>query len=158
MGFNVNLLTEEFPKFLQGQYLKATLTMLPSYAENEIKIVVPYLIQSDILESILQIPENIQVKLYTRSSGGYLPNIRHGAQPALDKLRRMPNIQIFISNKIHAKIWQIDDKFVIVHSMNGTPTSENMNFEAGIISIQQSVISEVQNYFENVEAESTRMH
>ncbi|MCE7736863.1 MAG: phosphatidylserine/phosphatidylglycerophosphate/cardiolipin synthase family protein [Candidatus Heimdallarchaeota archaeon] len=157
MGFNKNLLSEEFPKFLQGPFLKATLTLLPSYAEKEIKIIVPYLIQSDILETILQIPENIQVKLYTRNSAGYLPNIRHGAQPALDTLAKMPNLQLFISNKIHAKIWKIDDKFVIVHSMNGTPTSENINFEAGIISIQTTVISDVENYFNQVEAESNRV-
>ena len=157
MGTNQNLLSEEFPKFLQGQFLKATLTMLPSYAEKEIKIIVPYLIQSDILETILQIPKNIQVKLYTRDSSGYLPNIRDGAQPALDTLTKMSNLQIYISNKIHAKIWKIDDKFVNVHSMNGTPTSENINFEAGIISIQATVISDVENYFNQVEAESKRV-
>lgn len=158
MGLNENLLTEQFPKFLQGPFLKATLTMLPSYAVSEIKIIVPYLIQSDILDTILNIPKEISVKMYTRDSSGYLPNIRQGAQPALDKLTSMLNLQLFISNKIHAKIWKIDDKFVIVHSMNGTPTSENINFEAGIISIQESLISEVEKYFQMVEYESKRIH
>lgn len=158
MELTENLLSEEFPKFLQGPFLKATLTMLPSYAESEIKIIVPYLIQSDILDTILAIPDNISIKMYTRDSSGYLPNIKHGAQPALDKLTKMPNLELYISNKIHAKIWMIDDKFVIVHSMNGTPTSENINFEAGIISIQKSLISEVENYFQIVEKEAKRIH
>ncbi len=158
MGLNENLLTAQFPKFLQGPFLKATLTMLPSYAVSEIKIIVPYLIQSDILDTIINIPKEISVKMYTRDSSGYLPNIRHGAQPALDKLTSMSNLQLFISNKIHAKIWKIDDKFVIVHSMNGTPTSENINFEAGIISIQESLIYEVEKYFQIVENESNRIH
>ena len=158
MGFSENLLSEEFPKFLQGPFLKATLTMLPNYAEKEIKIIVPYLIQSDILESILKIPNNIKVKLFTRDGSGYLPNIRKGAQPSLDRLSKLNNLQIYINNNIHAKIWKIDDKFVIVHSMNGTPTSEDINFEAGVISIKQSVISEVELYFNKVETEATRIH
>ncbi|MHA2100389.1 MAG: phospholipase D-like domain-containing protein, partial [Candidatus Kariarchaeaceae archaeon] len=108
--------------------------------------------------AIVGIPESISVKMYTRDRSGYLPNIRHGAQPALDKLTRMPNLQLFISNKIHAKIWKIDDKFVIVHSMNGTPTSENINFEAGIISIKQEIISDVEKYFAVVDSESKRIH
>ncbi|OLS20172.1 MAG: hypothetical protein HeimC2_38620 [Candidatus Heimdallarchaeota archaeon LC_2] len=157
MEINENLMSQEFPKFLHGPYLKATLTMLQSYAENEIKIILPYLIQSDILDAILSIPKNIQIKLYTRDSAGYLPNIRHGAQPALDKLTQLSNLQLFISNKIHAKIWKIDNKFTIVHSMNGTPTSENINFEAGIISIHPTVIKDVDSYFELVENESIRI-
>ncbi|MHA2032398.1 MAG: hypothetical protein ACW99Q_23740 [Candidatus Kariarchaeaceae archaeon] len=106
MEFNENLLTSEFPKFLQGPYLKATLTMLPNYAEKEIKIIVPYLIQSDILDAIVGIPESISVKMYTRDRSGYL----------------------------------------------------NINFEAGIISIKQEIISDVEKYFAVVDSESKRIH
>ena len=38
--------------------------------------------------------------------------------------------------------------------MNGTPTSENTNFEAGIISIHPSVIRYVDSYFDLVEKDS----
>ncbi|MHA2252918.1 MAG: phospholipase D-like domain-containing protein [Candidatus Kariarchaeaceae archaeon] len=146
-----NLLSAEFPKFLQGPFLRATLTMLPSYAESQVLIMVPYLVKSEILDSIIKMSDKILIKLYTRDAKGYLPTIKKEAQPALDLLMEKKNLQIFIDNKIHAKIWLIDDKFAVVHSMNGTPTSEWSNFEAGIITINDKVISDVKNYFNSVE-------
>ena len=152
-----NLENKEFPLFLQGPYLRAALTMLPFYAEKTIHIMVPYLIQSQILDSILNTPNHVEIKLYTRNRDGYLPNIKIGAQPAMEKLFARENLEMFIDNKIHAKIWKIDDKFAIVHSMNGTPTSEMSNFEAGVISIQEQLIKDVQSYFDLVEQQATRI-
>ncbi|MHA2090509.1 MAG: phospholipase D-like domain-containing protein, partial [Candidatus Kariarchaeaceae archaeon] len=125
--------------------------------ENQVMIVVPYLIQSEILDSILNMKDDIEIKLFTRDSHGYLPSIKKGAQPALDSMMGKKNLKIFIDNKIHAKIWLIDDKFAVVHSMNGTPTSEWSNFEAGIISIQDKLISDVRNYIQVVEASAKRI-
>ena len=42
----------DFPKFLHGFGLKTALTMFPYYAEKEVKIVVPYLIESEILTGL----------------------------------------------------------------------------------------------------------
>ena len=154
MGFHQDFNEFDFPRFVQGQYLKITLTTLPSYAEERIYIMVPYLIQSDILESILAIAKNIEIRLLTRSYKGYLPTIKSGVTPAMNKLKKMKNLKIFISNKIHAKIWLIDKKFAIVHSMNGTPYSENFNFEAGIVSVDPKLIDEIYAYFAFVESES----
>ncbi|MCH8908842.1 MAG: hypothetical protein IH840_17285, partial [Candidatus Heimdallarchaeota archaeon] len=123
----------------------------------ELKIIVPYLIQSEILDSILNLPDHINIKVFTRNKRGYLPSIRQGAQPALDKLKQKKNLKLYIDNRIHAKIWLIDNKFTLVHSMNGTPTSETVNFEAGIMSIKKEVVDEVAQYFQLVESQAERI-
>lgn len=146
-----------FPRFLQGPFLRTTLTQLPAMAKDRIWVMVPYLIKSDILDSLSSLPKHISIKLYTRDQHGYLPNIKQGAKPALEHLMNIPNLHIFIHNLIHAKIWLIDSKFAVVHSMNGTPFSEYKNFEAGIISNDEQVITEVEEYFKFVEKQSRRI-
>ena len=115
------------------------------------------MIQSEILDSILSLPDHLDIKFYTRDTSGYLPNIKAGSQPALGRLRRKKNMKVFLENKIHAKIWLIDDNWSIVHSMNGTPFSEKSNFEAGIVSIDKDLIKEIYQYFSHVETQSRRL-
>ena len=146
--------TDTFPKFVQGIYLKTLLTRLPSLAENKVYIMVPYLIESDILQAILRIPFTIEVKILTRSKKGYLPTIKGGVDEALAQLKKRNNISVYIDNRIHAKIWLIDEKFAVVHSMNGTPYSENINLEAGIVSDDPSMIREIYQFFAYAEKES----
>jgi phosphatidylserine/phosphatidylglycerophosphate/cardiolipin synthase-like enzyme len=131
--------------------------MIPFYTQERVRIMVPYLVRSEILNSILQLPDNLQVELYTRDASGYLPNIKSGAQPALDQLREKSNLDIYIDNRIHAKIWLIDNRFALVHSMNGTFHSENINFEAGIVSTNSTLIAEIHKYFDFVENEAKKI-
>jgi phosphatidylserine/phosphatidylglycerophosphate/cardiolipin synthase-like enzyme len=143
MSFNQG----ETIKFLEGQSLKASLVLIPLYATKNIFIMVPYLGQGEILTSILNIPSNINVYIYTRNRKGYLPSIKNEADPTLKLLAEKTNIHIFIDNNIHAKIWLIDESLAIVHSMNGTYNSENFNLEAGIMTNDKKVIQELHQFF-----------
>ena len=134
-------------KFLEGQSLKTSLVLLPLYAVKEMHIMVPYLGQGEILTSILNTPENIQVYMYTRSRKGYLPSIKNEADPTLQKLSAKKNVQIFIDDTIHAKVWLIDNSLALVHSMNGTFNSENYNLEAGILTNDKKVIEDLIEFF-----------
>ncbi|MHA2502590.1 MAG: phospholipase D-like domain-containing protein [Candidatus Kariarchaeaceae archaeon] len=147
----------KFPRFLQGLYLKTALTGLTAQAKANVRIMVPYLIQSELLHSILSLPDHVAVELLTRSHSGYLPNIKAGAEPALSAIRKRENVTTYINNKIHAKIWLIDTDFAIIHSMNGTPRSEASNFEAGIVSIDKDVILETAAYLDFVRNQSERL-
>ena len=129
-------------KFLEGHELRTALALLPSYAEKTVYIMVPYIGRGQLLTSILNIPNHINTKMFTRDKKGYLPSIKTLADPTLDELKLKKNIQVFIDNKIHAKIWLIED-MAIVHSMNGTFHSENHNFEAGIMTTDKRVINEI---------------
>ena len=115
-------------KFLEGQALKTSLVLFPMFAMKELFIMVPYLGQGEILTSILNTPENINVYMYTRNRKGYLPSIKNDADPTLKLLSEKKNITIYIDNTIHAKVWLIDNSLALLHSMNGTFNSENYNF------------------------------
>ena len=115
-------------KFLEGHEVRTALILLPSYAKKSVYIMVPYIGRGQLLTSILNIPNNITVKMFTRDKKGYLPSIKTLADPTLNELKLKKNIQVFIDNKIHAKIWLIEE-MAIVHSMNGTFHSENHNFQ-----------------------------
>ena len=140
-------------KFLEGDELRTALMLLPSYAKKQVFIMVPYIGRGQLLNSILAIPEIVKVKMFTRDKKGYLPSIKTLADPTLEKLRLKKNIQVFINNKIHAKIWLIE-KMAVVHSMNGTFHSENHNFEAGIMTTDKTTIKAIYDYFLKVESES----
>ena len=142
----------KFPRFLQGIYLKTALTQLPLNAKEEVVVMLPYLIQSETLNSLLNLPEGIKLTVLTRDHTGYLPSIKSGAQPAVKKLMDRPNSDIY--NDIHAKILVIDNDFCIIHSMNGTPRSENTNHEAGIITIDKSIIEETREFIDFVKDKS----
>lgn len=137
----------ESVKFLEGQSLKTSIVLFPMYAVKDLFIMVPYLEQGEILTSILNTPENITVHMYTRNRKGYLPSIKNDADPTLKLLSEKRNIQIYIDNKIHAKVWMIDDSLAIVHSMNGTFNSENFNFEAGILTNDKKVLTGIKELF-----------
>lgn len=144
-------------KFLEGQDLKTNLMLLPFYAKKNVIIMVPYLGRSQILSSILNIPENINVTIYTRNRKGYLPSIKNEADPTLKLLKAKKNIRVFIDNKIHAKIWKIDENIAIVHSMNGTFHSENYNFEAGILTNDKKILHDLNTYFERAQREGKEL-
>ena len=143
-------------KFLEGHELRTALMLLPSYAKKSVYIMVPYIGRGQLLNSILAIPENIKVKMFTRDKSGYLPSIKTLADPTLAELKLKHNIQVFINNKIHAKIWLIEE-MAIVHSMNGTFHSENHNFEAGIMTTDPKIIKDVYNYFVRAESEALKL-
>ncbi|OLS26887.1 MAG: hypothetical protein HeimC3_06440 [Candidatus Heimdallarchaeota archaeon LC_3] len=155
MSSELNLNEGESVKFLEGESLKTSLMLLPFYATEEVSIMVPYLGRGQILNSIINIPNTIEVNIYTRDRKGYLPSIKNEADPTLNILKEKKNIKIFIDNKIHAKIWKIDNKIVVVHSMNGTFHSENHNFEAGILTNDIKVISDISKYFSKVRKQAS---
>lgn len=144
-------------KFLEGQSLKTSLVLLPLYAKKEVFIMVPYLGQGEILASILNIPENINVYMYTRNRKGYLPSIKNDADPTLEKLSEKQNIKIYIDNKIHAKIWLADNSLAVIHSMNGTFNSENYNLEAGVLTNDKKVIEELREFFKKSHHQAKRL-
>lgn len=154
MSDNSKLKEGETVKFLEGESLKTSLMLLPFYATKEVSIMVPYLGRGQILNSILNIPNNIIVNIYTRNRKGYLPSIKNEADPTLKVLKEKSNIKVFIDNKIHAKIWKIDNKIAVVHSMNGTFHSENHNYEAGILTNDTKVISDLNKYFAEVKTQA----
>jgi phosphatidylserine/phosphatidylglycerophosphate/cardiolipin synthase-like enzyme len=156
MSFEQDFSQINFPKFLQGPYLRTMICELPKLAKYQVYIMVPYLVEGEILKSILQLPYTLQIKLFTRSKKGYLPSIKQDLDGALDQLKAKNNLEIYLNNDIHAKIWTIDQKFVIIHSMNGTPHSEYKNFEAGVIINDQLVISEVYQYLKFIENNSKK--
>jgi hypothetical protein len=94
--------------------------------------------------------------MFTRDKKGYLPSIKTLADPTLEELKRKKNIQVFIDNKIHAKIWLIEE-MAIVHSMNGTFHSENHNFEAGMMTTNKRIINEIYSYFGRAEKEAVKL-
>ena len=143
-------------KFLEGQELRTALMVLPSYAKKSVYIMVPFIGRGQLLTSILNIPGHINVKMFTRNKKGYLPSIKTLADPTLDELKSKKNIQVFIDNKIHAKIWLIEE-MAIVHSMNGTFHSENHNFEAGIMTTDKQAINEIHTYFVKAEKDSLKL-
>jgi phosphatidylserine/phosphatidylglycerophosphate/cardiolipin synthase-like enzyme len=157
MTLDIDFTKENIVQFLEGQPLKTNLMLLPFYAANEVSIMVPYLGRSQLLSSILNIPETIKVNIYTRDKKGYLPNIKNEADPTISKLKSKKNVNIFIDNKIHAKIWKIDDKIAVVHSMNGTFHSENQNFEAGILTNNKTILQEISQYFQRVEEKAKKI-
>ena len=150
-------LEDETIKFLEGQSLKTSLVLLPLYAVKELFVMVPYLGQGEILTSILNTPDNITVYMYTRNRKGYLPSIKNEADPTLKLLSGKRNIQIYIDNNIHAKIWMIDNSLAIVHSMNGTFNSENFNLEAGILTNDKKVLGEIKDYFVKSHRQAKRL-
>ncbi|MHA1977086.1 MAG: phospholipase D-like domain-containing protein [Candidatus Hodarchaeales archaeon] len=143
-------------KFLEGHELRTALMLLPVYAKKSVYIMVPFIGRGQLLNSILNIPNHIKIKMFTRDKKGYLPSIKTLADPTLDELKLKKNIQVFIDNKIHAKIWLIEE-MVIVHSMNGTFHSENHNFEAGIMTTDKRIINEIYDYFVRAENEAVRL-
>lgn len=145
-------------KFLEGQSLKTSLVLLPLYAVKEMFVMVPYLGQGEILTSILNTPDNIQIYMYTRSKKGYLPSIKNEADPTLQKLSAKKNIQIYIDDNIHAKVWLIDETLAIVHSMNGTFNSENYNLEAGILTNDKKILVEIKDFFQKCHKQAKRLH
>lgn len=157
MTLDIDFTRENITQFLEGQSLKTNLMLLPFYAKKKVSIMVPYLGRSQLLSSILNIPETIQIIIYTRDKKGYLPNIKNEADPTISKLKSKKNVSLYIDNKIHAKIWKIDDLVAIVHSMNGTFHSENHNFEAGILTNNQKVLKELGEYFQRVEQEGEQI-
>jgi hypothetical protein len=152
----VNLSEGDSVKFLEGHELRTALMLLPSYAKTSVCIMVPFIGRGQLLTSILNIPNHINVKMFTRNKKGYLPSIKTLADPTLDELKRKQNIQVFIDNKIHAKIWLIEE-MAIVHSMNGTFHSENHNFEAGMMTTNKRIISEIYDYFVKAEKEAVKL-
>jgi phosphatidylserine/phosphatidylglycerophosphate/cardiolipin synthase-like enzyme len=157
MTLDTDFTEENIIQFLEGQPLKTTLMLLPFYAANEVSIMVPYLGRSQLLSSILNIPETVKINMYTRDKKGYLPNIKNEADPTISKLNSKKNVNIYIDNKIHAKIWKIDNKIAVVHSMNGTFHSENRNYEAGILTNNKTILSEISQYFRRVEKEAQKI-
>ena len=147
----------ESNQFLHGQSLKASLLLLPYYGASAVSIMVPYLVRGELLKSILALPDTIKVKIYTRDKRGYLPNIKDEAQPAIELLKKKRNIQIFIDNRIHAKIWMVDEKIAIVHSMNGTRHSENFNLEAGIMTNSKRILKEIVDFFKLSEGQAVKL-
>jgi hypothetical protein len=143
-------------KFLEGHELRTALILLPSYAKKSVYVMCPFLGRGQLLNSILNIPNHIKTKMFTRDKKGYLPSIKNLADPTLDELSRKTNIQVFIDNKIHAKIWLIEE-MAIVHSMNGTFHSENHNFEAGIMTTDKRTINTIYEYFVKAEKESVKL-
>jgi hypothetical protein len=143
-------------KFLEGHELRTALTLLPSYAKKSVYIMVPFIGRGQLLTSILNLPTHLKIKMFTRDKKGYLPSIKTLADPTLDELKLKKNIQVFIDNKIHAKIWLIEE-MVIVHSMNGTFHSENHNFEAGIMTTDKRTINAIYNYFARAEKEAVKL-
>ncbi len=146
----------ESVKFLEGHELRTALMLLPTYAKKSVYIMVPFIGRGQLLTSILNIPNHIKVKMFTRDKKGYLPSIKTLADPTLEELKLKKNIQVFIDNKIHAKIWLIEE-MAIVHSMNGTFHSENHNFEAGIMTNDKQTISAIYDYFIRAEKEGTKL-
>ncbi|MHA1983024.1 MAG: phospholipase D-like domain-containing protein [Candidatus Hodarchaeales archaeon] len=157
MSLDIDFTQENVVQFLEGQSLKTSLMLLPFYATNEVFIMVPYLGRSQLLSSILNIPETIKVNVFTRDKKGYLPNIKNEADPTISKLKNKKNVNLFIDNKIHAKVWKIDNKIAVVHSMNGTFHSENHNFEAGILTNNKIIIDEIKIFFEKAEKEAKKL-
>ena len=151
-------LERETIKFLEGQSLKTSLVLFPMYAVKELFIMVPYLGQGEILTSILNTPSNITVYMYTRNRKGYLPSIKNDADPTLKLLSEKRNIHIFIDNNIHAKVWMIDDSLAIVHSMNGTFNSENYNLEAGILTNDKKILSEIKEFFTKCHQQASKLN
>ncbi len=144
-------------KFLEGQELKTGIVLFPIYAVKEMYIMVPYLEQGEILTSILNTPDNISVYMYTRNRKGYLPSIKNDADPTLKLLSEKRNIHIFIDNNIHAKVWMIDNRLAIVHSMNGTFNSENYNLEAGILTNDKKVLEEIRSFFQKSHKQAKKL-
>ena len=143
-------------KFLEGHELRTALMLLPSYAKKSLYVMVPYIGRGQLLNSVLNAPGHINIKFFTRDKSGYLPSIKTLADPTLAELKLKNNIQVFIDNKIHAKIWLIEE-MAIVHSMNGTFHSENHNFEAGIMTTDKAVIEDIYSYFVRAEGEAVRL-
>jgi hypothetical protein len=151
-----NIGDEDAIKFLEGHELRTALMLLPSYAKKSVYIMVPYIGRGLLLTSILNIPTHIKIKMFTRDKKGYLPSIKTLADPTLEELKGKKNIQVFIDNKIHAKIWLIEE-MAIVHSMNGTFHSENHNFEAGMMTTNKRIINEIYSYFGRAEKEAVKL-
>jgi hypothetical protein len=143
-------------KFLEGHELRTALMVLPSYAKKSVYVMVPFIGRGQLLTSILNLPSHIKIKMFTRDKKGYLPSIKTLADPTLNELKLKKNIQVFIDNKIHAKIWLIEE-MAIVHSMNGTFHSENHNFEAGIMTTDKRVINEIYDYFVRAEKDAVKL-
>ncbi|MFW9855985.1 MAG: phospholipase D-like domain-containing protein [Candidatus Thorarchaeota archaeon] len=153
---NLNAGDGDSIKFLEGHELRTALVLLPTYAKKSVYIMVPYIGQGQLLTSILNIPITINVKMFTRDKTGYLPSIKTLADPTLDELKLKRNVQVYIDNKIHAKIWLVEE-IAIVHSMNGTFHSEHHNFEAGIMTTDKRTINEIYNYFIRAEKEAVKL-
>ena len=93
MSIEQSNMSESDPiRFLEGHELRTALMLLPTYAKKSVYIMVPYIGRGQLLTSILNIPNHISVKMFTRDKKGYLPSIKTLADPTLDELKLKPNI------------------------------------------------------------------
>ena len=135
-GLNADLENKHF--YLSGRHLDELSKELIEKAEAEVLVVNPYVKDCDLTNS-LRIPASNKKQVTIIA--------RHDSRDEeFHKILKEVGIDVFYNQKVHAKLIAVDRTIAISSSMNFfSDSSAGKSWEAGLISIEPTVVEEVVN-------------
>jgi phosphatidylserine/phosphatidylglycerophosphate/cardiolipin synthase-like enzyme len=132
--------------FLEGDYLDDLSKDLIRRAKKEVLVVNPYVELCNLSKALVTaVGNNVKVIVITRSPYDKEPEIMKEKQNYHDTLVK-EGIIIHYDRRIHAKLLVVDNQIAIISSMNFITSSDGgLTWEAGMISIDDSIVKSVHN-------------
>ena len=134
--------------FLYSENLYKEICNLIQNAKEKIVIVNPFIQLLDPIRrcGLLRNEKNIDIKIITRKPEEY----KTYALECLNFLERK-GVLVHYNNSVHGKVLVVDDKIAVVSSLNFLENSAfGKNWEAGIITYDESVIDQITESIENI--------
>lgn len=137
--------------FLEGTYLDDLSKDLIRRAKKEILLVNPFVVECNLSNTLIDAVKNkAKVIVVTRNPSGFdnrfdRPEVIQEKQKYHETLIK-EGITINYEPRIHAKLIVVDNQIAIISSMNFvTSSSGGSSWEAGMISIDDSIVNSVHN-------------
>jgi phosphatidylserine/phosphatidylglycerophosphate/cardiolipin synthase-like enzyme len=132
--------------FLEGDYLDDLSKDLIRRAKKEVLVVNPYVELCNLSKALVTASgNNVKVIVITRSPYDREPEIMKEKQNYHDILVK-EGIIIHYDRRIHAKLLVVDNQIAVISSMNFITSSDGgLSWEAGMISIDDSIVKSVHN-------------
>jgi phosphatidylserine/phosphatidylglycerophosphate/cardiolipin synthase-like enzyme len=137
--------------FLEGTYLDDLSKDLIRRAKKEVLLVNPFVVECNLSNTLIDAIKNkAKVIVITRNPSGFdnrydRPEVIQEKQKYHETLTK-EGVTINYEPRIHAKLIVVDNQIAIISSMNFvTSSSGGSSWEAGMISIDDSIVNSVHN-------------
>jgi phosphatidylserine/phosphatidylglycerophosphate/cardiolipin synthase-like enzyme len=137
--------------FLEGTYLDDLSKDLIRRAKKEVLLVNPFVVECNLSNTLIDAVKNkAKVTVITRSPSGFGFDNRFDRPEVIEEKQKYhetlikEGIKINYEPRIHAKLIVVDNQIAIISSMNFvTSSSGGSSWEAGMISIDDSIVNSV---------------